>query len=49
MELPGKRKRGRPNRRYMGALVKDMKAAGVQEIDTQDRTKWKQSIRCGDP
>jgi len=49
MELPGKRKRGRPKRRYMDALVEDMKAAGVQEIDTQDRTKWKQSIRCGDP
>ena len=49
MELPGKRKRGRPKRRYIDALVEDMKAAGVQEIDTQDRTKWKQSIRCGDP
>ena len=43
-------KRGRPKkRRYMDALVEDMKAAEVQEIDTQNKTKWKQSIRCGDP
>ena len=49
MELPGKRKKGRPKRRYMDALVEDMKAAGVQERDTQDRIKWRQSIRCGDP
>ena len=49
MELPGKRKRGRPKRRYMDALVEDMKAAGVKEMDTQDRMKWRQSIRCGDP
>ena len=49
MELPGKRKRGRPKRRYMDALVEDMKAVGVKEMDTQDRIKWRQSIRCGDP
>ena len=49
MELPGKRRRGRPKRRYMDALVEDMKVAGVQEKDTQDRIKWRQQIRCGDP
>ena len=49
MGLPGKRKRGRPKRRYMDALAEDMKIAGVQEKDTQDRIKWKQAIRCGDP
>ena len=48
MELPGKRKRGRPKRRYMDALVEDMKATGVKEMDTQDRMKWRRSIRCGD-
>ena len=49
MKLPGQRKRGRPKRRYMDALAEDMKVAGVQEMDTQDRVKWKNSIRCGDP
>ena len=49
MALPGKRKKGRPKRRYMDALVEDMRAAGVQERDTQDRIKWRQAIRCGDP
>ena len=45
MELPGQTKRGRPKRRYMDAL----EAAGVQGRDTQDRLKWRQSIRCDDP
>ena len=49
MELPGKRKRGRPKRRYMDALVEDMRAVGAQEVDTQDRIKWRQIIHCGDP
>ena len=49
MVIPGKRKRGRPKRRYMDALVEDMKVAGVKENDAQDRIKWRQKIRCGDP
>ena len=31
------------------ALVEDMKAVGAQEVDTQDRIKWRLLIRCGDP
>ena len=37
MTILKKQKRGKPKRRYMGALVEDMKVAEVKEKDTQDR------------
>ena len=49
MELPGKRRKGRPKRRYMDAVKEDMRAVGVTEEDAEDRGRWKQMIRCGDP
>ena len=49
MALPGRRKRGRPRRRFMDAVREDMSVAGVGEVDAQDRAKWKKLIRCGDP
>ena len=47
-ELPGKKKRGRPRRRFMDAVREDMAVVGVTEMD-DDRTKWKWKICCGDP
>ena len=44
MELPGKRKRGRPKRRFM-----DVAEVEVKEEDTVDRNNWRRKIRCGDP
>ena len=41
MELPGKRKRGRPRRRFMGAVREDMAVVEVTEEDAHDRTKWR--------
>ena len=35
MELPGKRKRGRPKRRFMDALREDMTLVEVTEEDTE--------------
>ena len=37
MELPGKRKRGRPKRRFLD-VVKDMGEVGVKETDVKNRT-----------
>ena len=49
MELPGKRKRGRPKRRFMDVVKEDMAELEVTEEDTVDRNNWRRKIRCGDP
>ena len=49
MELPWKRKRGRPKRRFMDVVKEDMAEAEVTEEDTVDRNNWRRKIRCGDP
>ena len=49
MELPGRRPRGRPERRFMDAVKEDMQVVGVRVEDTKNRLKWKTVIRCGDP
>ena len=48
MELPGKRKRGRPKRRFMAAVREDMTAVEVTEED-EERTEWRRRLRRGDP
>ena len=37
MELPGKRRRGRPKRRFLDVVKEDMKEVGVKEMDIEDR------------
>ena len=49
MELPGKRKVGRPKRRFMDAVKEGMKEVGVNEGDVHNRSNWRRKIRCGDP
>ena len=49
MELPGKRKRGRPKRRFMDVVKEDMAEVEVTKEDTVDRRNWRKKIRCGDP
>ena len=49
MELRGKRKRGRPKRRFMDVVKEDMAEVEVTEEDTEDRSNWRWKIRCGDP
>ena len=49
MELPGKRKRGRPKRRFMDVVKEDMAEVEVTEEDTVDRINWRKKICCGDP
>ncbi|KAI5612237.1 hypothetical protein C0J50_0905, partial [Silurus asotus] len=49
MEPPGRRKRGRPRRRFMDVVREDMQVVGVREADVKDRGVWRRMIRCGDP
>ena len=49
MEIPGKRRRGRPGRRWMDNITEDMEEFSLKERDTGDRVKWRKRIRCGDP
>ena len=47
MELPGKRKWGRPKSRFMDVVKEDMAEVEVTEEDTEDRNNWRRKIRCG--
>ena len=38
MELQGKRKRGRPKRRFLNLVKEDMREVGAKETDVEDRT-----------
>ena len=49
MELPGKRKRGRPKRRFLDVIKEDMGKVGAREKDIENRTLWRNMIRCGYP
>ena len=38
MELPGKRKRGRPKSRFLDLVKEDMREVGAKMTDVEDRT-----------
>ena len=46
MELPGKRRRGRPKRRFLDVVKEDMGEVGAKESDVEDRKVWRMMIRC---
>uniref|UniRef100_A0A8C4NFF6 ribonuclease H n=1 Tax=Eptatretus burgeri TaxID=7764 RepID=A0A8C4NFF6_EPTBU len=49
MEPPGRRRRGRPKKRFMDTVRVDMRVVGVSMEDVEGRSKWRRFIRCGDP
>ena len=49
MVVPGKRKKGRPRRRWLDLAREDMERVGAKEGDEVDREKWKILSCCGDP
>ena len=49
MAVPGRRKRGRPRRRWMDLVREDMERVKAREGDEVDRVKWRLLSRCGDP
>ena len=48
MEIPGKRKRGRPWKRWKDTIKEDMLEKNVQVDDTQDRRRWRRLTRSID-
>ena len=49
MELPRKRRRGRPKRKFLDVVKEDMGEVGAMETDVEDRKVWSMMIRCGHP
>ena len=49
LELPGKRRRGRPKTRFVDVLREDMRVVGVSDRDMTSRKNWRLRIRCDDP
>ena len=49
IEFPGKRRRGRPKRRFLDVVKEDMGKVGAKETDVEDRKVWRMMIRCGHP
>ena len=49
MEVPGKRKRGRPRKRWKHTIKEDILEKNVQVDDTQDRSGWRRLTRSSDP
>ena len=49
MELPGKRRRGRPKRRFLDVVKEDMGEIRAKETNVEDRKAWRMMIRCGHP
>ena len=49
MEVPGKRKKGRPKKRFLDIVKKDIGEVGAKETDVEDRMVWRKMICCGYP
>ena len=49
MELPRKRKLGKPKRRFVDAVREDIAVAEVNEDSAKDRTYLRWKLHCGDP
>ena len=49
MAVPGRRKRGRPRRRWMDLVREDLERVEAKEGDEIDWVKWERLLHCGDP
>ena len=41
MEVPGKRRRGRPKRRWLDSIGNDLSERELSREDAQDRARWR--------
>lgn len=48
MELPSRRKRRRPQKRFIDVVKDYMQRVRVPEEDDRDRMTWRQMICCND-
>ena len=49
MEVRGRRRRGRPKKRWIDCVREDLRAKGIDETDADNRAEWRRLIRNGDP
>ena len=49
MEVQGKRRRGRPNRRWLDSIRNDLSERELSGEDAQDRPRWRRLTRHIDP
>ena len=47
MELPEKRKRRRPKRRFLDVVKEDIWEIDAKETGAENRTVWRKMICCG--
>lgn len=48
MELPGRRKMRRPQRRVMGVVKEEVEMGGVKGEEAGDSVRWRPKICCGE-
>ena len=49
MEVPGKRRGGRPKRRWLDSIRNDLSERELSREDAQDGAKWSISVRHIEP
>ena len=49
MEVHGRRRRGRPKKRWKDSIREDLEFKGIDEAEAHDRARWRRLIRNGDP
>ena len=49
MEVPGKRRRGKPKRRWLDNIRNDLSEREMSEKEAQDRVTWRRLIRHINP
>ena len=49
LEVPGRRGRGRPRKRWYDCAQEDMAALNLRKEDAQQRQHWRLKIKAADP